>query len=348
VKKLSKIFSIGLFVYLFIGSFVYSANAQTQPINITASPTLFDLSLKPGDTVTKSFRVRNNTTTSVPLSITLKKIIPDTGGQLIVQDFKNTDSYQSWLTVATATPTAAPQEWTTVQFTLNIPKDAAFGYYWAIVVAPSSISGNLTTSGAHITGALAIPVLLAVQKEGITFGGKLLDFITDASFYEYLPTTFLTTLENNGNIHIRPTGDIFITDWTGKQVGFVKVNPDFGAILPNAKRTFATTWNDSFITRDPKIEDGKVMTDSKGHPEYAIHFHFDKVLSLRIGKYKASELVVISGDKKDISFERTLTFFVFPWKIVLGLLVVILLAALGLWNTIHTLWKHGRKVFRRQ
>lgn len=332
---------------LLCASKIYAQTPASEPLNITTSPDVFDISANPGDTIKKTFRVRNNNTTLTTLKITLQKIIPDKNGNLILQDFKPQDDYAHWLTVSTATVSASPREWIDIPFTITLPKEAAFGYYWALLISnePGQIQNGAT---AHISGAVAIPVLLTVQKEGLIFNARLTNETTTHGVYEYLPATFLTTIQNMSNVHIRPTGTIFITDFLGQEVAKLSFNKDAGSILPNGKRTYETAWDDSFITYDPKMEDGKILVDSKGKKEMQLHFHFDKVLSLRMGKYTATVLIVVSGDKKDISFQQTTTFFVFPWKIILGALIFFLLAGVGLWNISYSLVKKIKGIFKHE
>ncbi|MGH7246081.1 MAG: hypothetical protein ACREGI_04050 [Candidatus Levyibacteriota bacterium] len=344
---MKKIFIYSLILLaLFLGS-THIALAQQSEFNLSTTPHAFDLTSLPGQKISKTIKVRNNTDTSLSLSVTIKKLIPDRSGQILISDFTSSEDYQHWLTIDSSSISALPKEWVDVPFTITIPKDAAYGYYYAILLSASQNQQAVNTPQAKLTGAIAIPVLLDVQKNGTSFSGKLTNFVTSSGFYEYLPVTFLTTFVNMGNVHIKPHGDIFITDWKGTQVASLPVNKDLGSILPNGTRVFATDWNDSFITKDPKIVDNKVATDKNGNPTYELHLHFDRVLHLRMGKYIAHALLVVSTDTKDISYEQTTTFWVFPWKIILGMLVFVLLAGIGLFNTLHSIWKHGKKLLKK-
>ena len=70
-----------------------------------------------------------------------------------------------------------------------------------------------------------------------------------------------------------------------------------------------------------------------------LKFHFDKLLDLRFGRYSAQAIMVISGPEKDIPVEATTSFFVFPWKLALIALVVILFTLLGIIITGRTIFK---------
>ena len=221
------IFLLGLVVF-----FVAKINAQTPtPSNydVTVSPVFFDLTSNPGETVTTKVRIRNNTTSPLPIKLEIKKLTGDENGDLTIKDSSNDDSL-SWITFDNGnTIVANPLEWTDVPFTIKVPQSAAYGYYFAISFTQDNTS-PLKKTGTTITGAAAVPILLNVKKEGAKQDGKLLSFTTDKPWYEYPPVKFSTTFENTGNVHIRPTGNIFIKDMFGREVASLNVNESNGTI----------------------------------------------------------------------------------------------------------------------
>jgi len=337
-----------IFVGIFLLSLVSAdqAHAQTPtPANydVTISPVFFDLSVNPGDTISNKIRIRNNTNSPLPIKLTVQKMTGDANGKLTLRD-DPTDQALSWIKFGQPTFVAAPLEWTDVPFTIDIPKDAAYGYYFAINLTQDNTS-PIKRTGANITGAAAVPVLLNVKKEGAKLDGKLLSLTVDKSFYEYPPVKFSTIFENTGNVHIRPTGNIFIKDWLGNQIATLTVNDSQGAIIPGLKKTFESTWDDGFITVEPKMENGDVKLDKNGKPETELKIRWDKLPSLRIGRYTASELLVISTASRDIPFTVETSFFVFPWKVVIGLILFVIFAAVGFYSTIRSVSGRILKVF---
>ena len=301
----------------------FSANAQTPSnYDVTVSPVFFDLSANPGDTISNRVRLRNNTNSPLPIRIEVKKLTGDVNGDLTLKT-DNSDNSLSWIKFSKESVVAAPLEWTNVPFTITIPKEAAYGYYYAITFAQNNNS-PLAKTGTAITGAVAVPILLNVKKEGAKFEGKFIDFKVDQGWYEYPPVKILATFENTGNVHIRPHGNIFIKDSFGRQVAVLNLNSTQGAILPDTRKTFENIWDDSFITVEPKMQAGQVILDKNGKPKTELKIRWDKILDLRIGRYTATALVVISTDNKDIPFQSEVSFFVFPWKIVGGIIIFIL------------------------
>lgn len=327
-----------LFIFIiFLSSF--SATYAQENLNLTASPSSFDLSMQTGTSRNEILRIHNNNDSALPIVISLKKIIPDTNGSLILEDFQPTDDYKNFITFDTTTVTAQPHEWTIIPFQIKIPQNAAFSYYWAIAIQTGTNTTEAIKPGTKLTAAVAIPVLLRVERNGTIFNADFTDFRASSLFSEYLPTTFLSTIMNKSNVHIKPIGNIFIKDWFGNQIAVIPINKEAGNILPSAKRTFTSAWDDSFITEEPVIINGKTTIHTV--------FHFDKLLNLRMGKYTATALVVVSGDKKDLSYTLTTTFWVFPWKIIIGLFIVIFLAGVGLISTAKSLGQTVKKLLKK-
>ena len=321
-----------------------SAQQNTSNFDVTVSPVFFDLSAKPGTAVSGKVRLRNNTTSPLPIKVEVKKLGGDENGELTIQN--TADDTNSWFEVKTPTFSAPPAEWTTVPFIITVPSTAAYGYYWALSFTQDA-NDDKTVTGAKINASIVVPVLLNVSKEGAKTEGKISEFKTDMNWYEYLPVDFATTFANTGNVHVRPRGNIFIKDSLGRSVATLDINPNQGAVLPGTKKEFVTSWNDSFAWYENKMVDGKSVIGKNGKPVRELKMRFDKILDLRIGKYTASSLVVISDGQRDIAIEKSITFFVFPWKGVIGAVIFILFALLGLVSTAKNIGKKISTLFKR-
>ena len=328
-------FVICIFAYSFI-----SAHAQESTYDVTVSPVFFDLSANPGGSVNERVRIRNNTNSPIAVSVEVNKLTGDETGALTITEEDDSNTLD-WFSFEETTYTLTPLEWTNIPFTITVPEDAAYGYYYTINFQEAGVEETGTT-GATITGAAAVPVLLNVRKDDAIIEGNLTNFTTDSGFYEYLPTRFTTTFENTGNVHVRPKGNIFIKNWLGNQVAQLEVNEGNGAVLPNTKRDYESSWADSFVVRVPKVEDGEPVIDENGNPETELKFSFEKILDIRIGKYTAETVIVVSTSERDIPYTAQTSFFVFPWKIAIGVVLFIVFAGIGLFSTFK---KFFRKIF---
>ena len=135
---------------------------------------------------------------------------------------------------------------------------------------------------------------------------------------EYKGETKSYLVKNTGNIHLVPSGDIFL-DWGGKKTHVVlSANEKRSNVLPGQEKTYTTVWDDGLIVRVPKEEDGEVVTDDDGNIKYETKINFDKPLSrFRIGKYTANLLMIYDNGERDVPLEGTLSFWVIPIRLIL-------------------------------
>ncbi|MDE2591036.1 MAG: hypothetical protein KGL95_15370, partial [Patescibacteria group bacterium] len=322
--RVKKLFAIIIFIILTVTVVFSAAYAQKTPaIDLTISPTVLELVATPGDTLTQKFRVRNNGSQATTLGITVDKLTVQ-DGQITPTNPTPADDFMSWISFDKKTFSANPKEWTDVSITLTIPKSAAFGYYYALRIEPITATESANTPAAKLIGQIVLPVLLTVRSPGAKSEVQLLNFQTP-SLVEYLPAVFSVTIKNTGNVHVKPRGNIFIQGPGNVDLGTLDINPTFGIVLPGATRTFQSTWDDGFLVQEPVIEDdGAVKTDTAGKPVTHLVINWDKLTHFRIGKYSASALVVYDNGKRDVPLEQTVTFWVFPYKLI-GAIVVSLL-----------------------
>ncbi len=318
------------------------------PINLTVSPVFIDLFVNPGESVSSQIKVRNNSSAKEYLHLTLLKFTPSASGAPVIADLTSTDEFGKWLSFDEPEFTLDPNQIRTLKFTISPPKEAALGYYYAIKI--ERIAN--TTPGAKqtsVVGAPAIPVLLDVRTANAKRELRISDFSTDSFFYEYLPVTLNVKIKNLGNIHSIPTGDIFIdSSFLGigggredqKSIASIIFNDGKGNILPQTERTYITKWDDGLMVNVPNPKAGK-----KGESPYKLKWDLTKANKLRIGKYTAHLLMVYDNGQRDIPSEATVSFWVIPWKFVLGALLILLLAFLGLRDTFLKFIRKARGLF---
>ncbi len=318
VKSIVSLFL--LFLFLVVLSPVF---AQTiGPINLTISPTFVSLATDPGQEATSQFNVSNNSNFKEILKIDLAKFEVTRGGAgLTLNNLTSSDDFAKWIKITPETFSLDPDQTQTIRFTISPPKDAALGYYYALVVRRQRDITTQQVKQPVLTGAPALPVLLEVRSPNAKRELQLISFNSQRSFYEYLPATFNVEVKNSGNIHVIPRGDIFI-DWgRTKSVAIIPINSGASNILPQQDRILSLDWADGFFV---KQQDGKLKWDlSKGD-------------RFRIGRYTANLLLVYDNGQRDVPLEATITFWVFPWKIILGLLVIVYFAFVGLKGTIYS------------
>lgn len=313
--------------------------AADKPLNLITSPLPINLETTPGHTVSTDLRVKQNGGDTERLKVTLMKFgaYGDEGKPQLL-DRQPGDDYFDWVKFDKTSFDAPSNVWETVHMTINVPKTAAFGYYYAVVF--SRAGDDKATAGSQpveaINGGSAVLVLLDADVPGAKRSLELDSFQSDHRFYEFLPATFSTKFTNNGNIHVVPHGNIFITKGN-KQVASIDLNDQQGNILPSSNRIYPNDWVDGFPHYENTVVDGKVKTDAKGKTVQHLVWGNggdgakDFKPHLRFGRYTAHLFAVYDDGTRDVPLEASVTFWVVPWRFLLVILVIVVLVSLGVW-----------------
>lgn len=327
---------ISLFaLFLFSPVMVHAAS-----VDLTVSPVFFDLSPKPGDVIKDKIRVHNNTGSPMPLTISVNTMTINERGDIVPQALPVPDS-TGWFKFPATQITVPANEWLDVPFTATVPADAAFGNYFAVSFAPGVT--KVAGSNAVIQGNIVVPMLINVQKAGSVAQASIASFKVDNYVSEYQPITFSVDVKNTGNVHLKPRGNIFIRGPKDKDIAVLEVNSAQGNILPGASRTFSSQWADGFIVKEPVMENGNPKIDNQGKPVTHLVINWNKLTSLRIGKYSAYVLMVYDNGQRDIPIESTVTFWIFPYTAVAIALAAIIILFVGISTLFKTIVKSEAK-----
>lgn len=315
-----------------------AASAQTPPVRpplrLMTSPLPLNVITKPGQPVTADIRVKNNGTQPETLKVELLKFgaSGDTGKPQL-QERTAQDIYFNWVSFSESNFTAEPNVWKTIKMTINTPKEAAFGYYFAVLFTRSN--PDRPTGGASgVEGGVASLVLLNVDAPGARREAKVAEITASQKVYEFLPAKMTIKLRNAGNVHVAPSGTMFIKQGS-KQVGQLNFNVERGNILPGTNRVFEMTWDDGFPKYEEKAEGSKTVRILK--------WNFGDLQKLRFGKYTANLVAVYDDGQRDVPVEATVSFWVIPWRLLGGLLLIILLVGFGIWALLRFIWKNIRR-----
>ena len=323
-KLLSLFIVLGLFLPVV-------SRAQSNGLSLLTSPLPILMKTTPGVPVTTDIKLRNTGTGEETLKVTLMKFeaYEDTGKPALMDPEPN-DEFIKWVKFSEDTFKVAPGEWKTIQATITPPKEASFGYYYAFVF--SRANENLTDEERRtaLNGGTAVLGLLDVDVPGAKKEITLDKFSLDQSVYEFLPATFKVTLNNKGNVHAAPRGNIFIDKGSEKDVALLEVNKEKGNILPSSKRTFEVQWTEGFPGYTPKIVDDKEVKDEKGNTVMELKWDFKDASKLRFGHYTAKILMIYDDGTHDVPLEGEVSFWVIPWRIIGGGLIILIFIGLGL------------------
>lgn len=258
--------------------------------DFVVGPGKVDITLEPGESMVVEMLVTNRTGERRRFNLTTEDM---TGSRdlntpiLLLGSDRGPYSLKDYLSVPAVQFELEQNERARVPVTISIPPDAEpGGLYGSVLVnttAIEAVSGESENTVPQSAIVARIGTLFFVTVPGeVEQNGKLKKFGTreDQRFYGSGPISFGILHENNGSIHIAPYGEVRITNMLGEEVGFVTLEPWF--VLPGAERLREVTW-----TRE-----------------------------LLLGRYTATAQINRSYD--DIIDEASVSFWVLPWKIVLG------------------------------
>ncbi len=272
----------------------YSRETLPNPEEVfsdfVVGPGKFDLELAPGQSKTVELIVSNRMGQRELFEFSMEDAEGSTDGETAINllgDRVGPYSIKDFISVPYEKFYLEHGQRARVPVTVSIPADAEPGGWYGSLLTQITSDPNLLDgqNGAKPGSTIVsrIGTLFFVTSPGdIEREGALKDFSTlnGRSYFLSGPIDFGVTFESTGSVHLAPYGRITITNLIGEEVGVVDMQPWF--ILPKSLRTKEVSWNRELL----------------------------------IGRYVAT--VQLNRSYDDIVDEMTFVFWVFPWKIMLG------------------------------
>jgi hypothetical protein len=265
-------------------------------VTFSVSPTIFDLSANPGQSWRSTIRVINANPYELTVTVTPVNFTPSEDGGTpqfipVATSTKDGSSLAEWITTPTALVVNAEQT-AELPLLISVPNNAPpGGYYAALLISTQSVNDGEKRTQVLTSQVISSLVFLRVS-------GELVETSSIRSFRstDYIvnrPTaTFELRIENKGNVHVQPQGEITITNMWGQKRGTIPVNQQtlFGNVLPNSVRRYAFDWTSEWSISD-------------------------------IGRYTAEATLAYGYESKQFMSAET-SFWVIPWKIILSLIAL--------------------------
>lgn len=343
---------VGAALLVFAGTGIIAPGRAAAASNtgsvLTTSPIAVNLAGKPGQAITTTLQVQNNSplAKTIDVSLRLFKASGETGqAALYKPDSKNLSA--TWVHFSENSFAAEPGVWHRITMTINLPEDAALGYYYAVLFQPRGVS-PLPDDTNKFKSANAIFVLVDAQTSGERRSLFLNSFASAKHVYEYLPADFTVTINNPGNIHVVPTGNVFISrSKTGKVLATLAFNAGHGNILPQSTRQFQAEWSDGFPAFRPKRVNSQVVSDKAGKPIQELHWDSNSSLSkIRFGRYYAHVALVYNNGLTNVTTDSYVSFWVIPWKLIL-LVIAVLAVIVGTWIVVMKVLRKLARLLRK-
>lgn len=268
-----------------------------ESVSYTVSPTIFDMTANPGQTFRSTVRIINTNPFELHIYIDKANFIPkgEEGVPQFIPLEENTSeqsTFAQWID-SDKELIIAPEQTVELPFTISVPQNGAPGGHFAALL----ISTKPTVDPSDITKvqtAQTISSLLFLRVTGdITENSTIRSFRTSHYLLSKPEATFELRIENKGNVHVQPQGEIKIYNMWGKERGTIPVNQQtlFGNVLPNSVRKYAFNWSSEWAISD-------------------------------MGRYTAVATLAYGVDTRQFMTADT-AFWIIPWKFLLTIIVVV-------------------------
>lgn len=309
-----------------------AAGIPSGDFSLEVSPSPLVATVRPGVPASLELRIRNASTKPEELKIEARLFtVKHPGGEITLSTSTPRD-LAAWVTFSRPTFTVAPGAWTSQAVTVSLPEAAGFSYPFAIVISrinepASAVGGNL------LKGAIAVFTLINIDKPGATRMLALDDFSPSQSVYEFLPAVLTLKLKNTGNSIVQPYGNIYIQRRNNdpEPLAVMPLNDARGYILPGSTKEISVQWSEGFpryVTSQP---------DAGGTPTTTLTWNWQRLADFRFGRYTAKVVAVYNDGTRDVPVTGEISFWVIPWRILLGLLVIVLVFGFGAWSLVRRL-----------
>lgn len=309
-KKLTFRTAIAVVVVLLTSFFL-----APQVSAITLIPPSMELGLTPGQPLNTVIKLFNETTDTIELYVEARNFSAkgETGQPTF--DFNAEQiGFSTWIELEEDLIILEPGERYEVPITINPPQDADPGGHYAAVFFSTAPPESGQVRVASKIGTL---ILASVEGE-IAQAGNISEFIIKSgeSVFNRLPVEFLARFQNTGNVHLKPTGNVVITNLFGNTSDTLDFNAGMGATLPKTTRKYETKWEKGVVNG----EQGNFW--SNFWREYG-----NERENFALGKYTA-QLNITAGTNEAVKDSATVSFWVIPWRVLLVWAVVIVLVLL--------------------
>ncbi|HVS58345.1 MAG TPA: hypothetical protein VHD60_01250 [Candidatus Saccharimonadales bacterium] len=276
-----------------------SNNTSGQALEI--APPLLTLKSDPGRTVKATLQLRDITKSPLVVNNEINDFVAngEDGTPKILlgsSDANNPFSLKNWINPLPSF-TLNPGKIATLDLIIDVPANASPGGHYGIIRFTGTPPG-LNGSGVALSASLGALVLLTVNgnlKHDLSVASFTVDHNgKKGSFFESPPLNFTLKLKNNGNVQEQPTGHIVVSDMFGKAVAGVNVNLEQRNVLPASTRQFTAPLDKNNLGNKRLF-----------------------------GRYHAVITVTYAGGKK---LTASLTFWVIPYKLIIGLVIGVIIA----------------------
>ena len=293
--RLTKILPVFIvFTLLATVMFIFPVNAESANAaqGIEISPASVELNAARGQTYDINLKITNVTASSLVYSTSVNDFssADETGAPSISFDsvLPKTASITTWVQTIPEFELKSHEQ-RTVTVKIVVPNNAEPGGHYG-VVSFSGKAPSLESTGVGLNASAGALILIRVDGD-IVEKASLSSFYSAQDnkqnwFFEYSPITFVTRIKNEGNIHVKPVGNVEIHDMFGNIVKTLEVGDVKSSVLPSSIRRFDAQYDGSWM----------------------------------FGKYTANLMIGYGTTGQAIT--STIDFWVIPYKLILAVIFI--------------------------
>jgi Na+-transporting methylmalonyl-CoA/oxaloacetate decarboxylase gamma subunit len=280
------------------GLLAVPANAQNA-VSLSVSPAIFDMNANPDQAWQSTLRVINNNSFDLTVYAEVVNFRPSGEGGTaqfipIEEATASNATLAEWITVPATALVIPAEQMLEIPIEIDLPPDTPpGGHYAAVLVGTRPPADREDATRVETSQVVSSLIFLRVSGD-IVEQGSIRGFRAINAVSEKPEVDFELRFENNGNVHLRPEGEIRIFNMWGQERGLIPVNQQtlFGNILSDSIRSFRFTWEGEWSPVD-------------------------------IGRYRAEATLAYGEDGRKFT-DATATFWIIPWRILTGILLVLI------------------------
>ncbi|MBP9697663.1 MAG: hypothetical protein KBD65_00500 [Candidatus Moranbacteria bacterium] len=293
-----KFFSFFIFSFfaLVLVSFPGKSIAESGVGGLSVSPVFQEIVFEAEDTQTEfSVTLKNETETTVTLrpSVVDFGSLDESGGVAFLGQSENLErkySLASWMRPEKDIISLEPGEGENLRIVIENRENLAPGGHYGAVLFKVGDQDDASSVNNEVTVQQLVSVLVfAKKKGGEIYNFELKDTVWPKSFFA-APSRVELRFQNTGNVHIVPRGIVTLVDPLGRKVAKGVINQESGFLLPETLRAYPTTLQGLIPIFIP-------------------------------GKYTLTTAYRYDG--KEDSMAREVSYILFPWQGLMGIVLVI-------------------------
>lgn len=311
INKFLKILGFGFVIYLGFRiwdlEFVAKIVLAQDRLPLVVAPARQQIIIDPGESRSAIIKFFNEGT--VPVSGILKAvdfIVSGVEGKpILLENQAGSGKYSasSWIKLPYEKAAIPAGAVLTVQFKVNVPKNALpGGRYVAVYFEQTGADVDTQASplqGGEMAVTPRIVGLVNIRVSGPVSESAMIRDFSAPSFLEFGPIKATVEIANAGNYHIAPQGQVTLTDFTGRQI------------------------------------DRTLLEEKNIFPESSRIYEFKIGPKLLLGKFRLT--LAASYGETGQALTRTLSLWIFPWKLTLAIVLgitIIVLSGTKIWKNL--------------